>query len=365
MEAFQFFMPAHVYFGKDCIIKNQEALRGIGSKALIVTGKNSAKKNGSQKDIITALEAVGKKWVVFDEIEENPSLETVAKGAQFGVEQGVDFVVGIGGGSPMDSAKAIACLIANPGQEANCLFGAPLSHLPVVEIPTTAGTGSETTQYSIVTLHEKRTKASIPQTVFADISFLDAKYMDTLSPATTNNTAVDALTHLIEAYLSAKANFFSDQLVEMGLKLFCQCKEALKARKYDSEIREKLMLASTIGGMAIAQAGTSLPHALGYYLTYEKQIPHGRANGIVTQAYLELFPNRDKINVLLSLLDMSSIEEMGAFLKEVLDTMETFTAEDVAYYTKEVWKYQEKLKSYPYDLSIEDIQNLYAKSLLS
>ena len=364
METFQFFMPAHIYFGEDCILKNKDALKAIGNKALIVTGKSSAKKNGSQKDITAALDAIGKEWVVFDEIEENPSVETVAKGAQYGISENVDFVIGIGGGSPMDSAKAIACMIANPETGTEILFGAPAAHLPVVEIPTTAGTGSETTQFSIVTLHEKRTKAAISQAIFAEVSFLDSKYMDTLSASTTNNTAIDALTHLIEAYLAKKANFFSDRLVEMGIAVFKDCLLALKERSYNSEVRNKLMLASTIAGMAIAQAGTSIPHAMGYYLTYEKNIPHGRANGIVTQAYLELFPDQKKINVLLEGLGFSSILDFGSYLTEVLDEKEGFTMEDVTYYSAEVWKNQAKLQSYPYDLTKEDIEQVYSKSLL-
>lgn len=316
MNEFKFFMPTEVYFGQDCISKSKEAMKDLGGKALIVTGKSSAKKNGSQSDITKALEAIGKTWVLFDEIEENPSLETIGRGGELACKEAIDFVIGIGGGSPMDSAKAIACLAANPNQSVDILFGEKLAHLPVVEIPTTAGTGSETTQYAIVTLHEKRTKSSIPQSIFPAISYLDASYMNTLSPSITNNTAVDALTHLIEAYLAAKANIFSDKLVEIGLTYFKDCISALKSRKCSDEIREKLMLASTIGGMAIAQAGTSIPHAMGYYLTYEKGIPHGRANGIVTQAYMELFPNTEKIDAILKILNIPSIADLGALLKE-------------------------------------------------
>lgn len=180
----------------------------------------------------------------------------------------------------MDASKAIAVLTANPEADAEILFTDPSAKaLPVVEIPTTAGTGSEVTQYAILTLHEKRTKSGIMQPVFAAVSFLDPKYMDTLSAKVTNNTAVDAMSHLVESYLSANANTVSEKIVAMGLSYWKECIPALKAREYTPKVREKLMLASTIGGVAIAQTSTSIPHALGYFLTYEKQIPHGRANG--------------------------------------------------------------------------------------
>lgn len=364
MQSFEFFMPVHMYYGEDCVLKKKEVFKKFGKKAFLITGKNSAKKNGAQKDVITAMETLGMEWAIFDEIEENPSVETIVKGAEKGKKEKVDFVIGIGGGSPMDSAKAISCLLANPNADASILFGDTVSHVPVVEIPTTAGTGSETTQFSIVTLHDKRTKSSIKQKIFADASFLDAKYMKSLSSSTTNNTAIDALTHLIEAYLSVKANFFSDKLVEMGLDIFKDCMSALKEEKYPIEIREKLMLASTIAGISIAQAGTSLPHGMGYFLTYEKNIPHGRANGILTKAYLELFPERTKVNRILEFLNLASLDDLGEFLEEVLDTKEDFTEEEVIYYTEEVWKNKAKLASYPYPLTEKDLEIVYRKSLL-
>ncbi len=364
MKAFEFYMPVHIYCGKDCILENKEVFNQFGEKAFIITGRKSAKINGAQSDVITALKETGKEWIIFDEIEENPSVETIVRAAEIGIVAGANFVIGIGGGSPMDAAKAIACLAANPDKDASILFGKQVSHLPVVEIPTTAGTGSETTQFSIVTLHEKRTKGSIAQKIFADVSFLDAKYMEKLSIVTTNNTAVDALTHLIEAYLSSKSNFFSDKIVEIGLSIFQECMEALKERKYSSEVREKLMMASTIAGIAIAQAGTSLPHAMGYFLTYEKNIPHGRANGILTQAYMELFPEQAKVHQILRHLKMDSLEQLGGYLKEVLEDRESFTIEEVRYYTEEVLKNKAKLASYPYTLEAGDLEEVYKKSLM-
>lgn len=364
MDSFTYFMPTKVFFGKDCITNNKKVFSNFGSKALILTGKNSAKKNGSQLDITNALSAEKINYIIFDEVEENPSIETALKVAEIGKKEKIDFVIGIGGGSPMDCAKAVACLIANPEKGRELLTAnEQLKHIPVVEVPTTAGTGSETTPYSIVTDHQKRIKYSISQRIFAEVSFLDAKYMETLSPKVTNNTAVDALSHLIEGYMAKKSNFFSDKLAEAGMDIFKQCIPALKARKYSFEIREKLMLASTIAGMVIAQAGTSLPHAMGYYLTYEKNIPHGRANGILTKAYLELFPEKTKVNCILKHLGFQSLEELNDFFKEVLETEEIFTKEDISYYTKEVLKNKIKLSSYPYELTEQDIYSIYEKSI--
>ncbi len=366
MKGFRYFMPANTYFGKRCIAENKEALRPFGEKALIVTGRNSAKKNGSQADITAALEQLGKTWVLFDEIEENPSLETVCKGAALGKAEGVSFVIGIGGGSPMDSAKAIACLIANPEKDSSVLFGPPAAHLPVVEIPTTAGTGSEVTQYAVVTLHDKGTKSAISQLIFADVSFLDPGYMATLSPTVTNNTAIDALSHLLESYMAVRSSYLSEKMVEMGLSIFRECMPALLKKEYTDEDREKLMLASAIAGACIAQTSTSLPHGFGYFLTYDKGIPHGRANGLLMAAYLNSFQGKEaqKVEKMLQCMGLSSVQQLNEFLQAVLDTPESFSAEDVKNFTQKAMQYPERFASYPYVLTEDAVYQMYAKSLL-
>lgn len=365
MNAFNYFMPTKLFFGVNCISENKNVFNDYGSKAMIFTGKSSAKMNGSLNDIISVLEDLSKEYIIFDEVEENPSLETVAKSAEIGIKEGVDFVIGIGGGSPMDTAKAASCLIANPDKKSSDLFVADiLSHIPLIEIPTTAGTGSETTPYSVVTLHGQKTKSSIAQKVFAEAAFLDAKYMNTLSVKVTANTAVDALTHLIEGYMNKKANFMSDLLAESGFKTFSECISDLRAKEYTLETREKLLMASTIAGMEIAQSGTSLPHAMGYLPTYAKDIPHGQINGVLTKAYLELFGENEKVNRLLYLLGFKSLEELGDFLYDVLGETEKFTLEEINRYSDIVIKNKAKLSSHPLPLTREDIFQVYKKSLL-
>lgn len=367
MNVFRYFMPVNAYFGKDCIAQQKEAMRVLGKKAMIVTGRSSARKNGALQDMADALEALSIAWVLFDEVGENPDLETVLRAAQMAKTESVEFVIGIGGGSPMDATKAIAVLAANPEADSNILFEDPKAKaLPVVEVPTTAGTGSEVTQYAILTLHKKRTKQGIVQPLFASVSFLDPKYMEHLSPAITNNTAVDAMSHLVESYLSANANTVSEKIVDMGLSYWKDCIPALRERKYDAQIREKLMLASALGGVAIAQTSTSIPHALGYFLTYEKGIAHGRANGMVMQAYLDLFgKENERVQHVLSCLGLASTEELGALLRDILDCPETFTEDDIQYYAKRAMENPPKLATFPlYTLDEKKIQDVYRNSLL-
>ena len=365
MNGFRYFMPADCYFGRGCVSEQKNAMAKLGKKAMVVTGRSSAKKNGAQKDMTDALDALGIQWVLFDEIGENPDVETIERAAQIAVSEGVEFFIGIGGGSPMDASKAISVMAAAPEKGRDALWDAEAKALPIVAVPTTAGTGSEATQFAIVTLHEKRTKSSIAAHIFATVSYLDPKYMDTLPAGTTNNTAVDALTHLIESYLSVKANFISRKIAEMGLSLFRECMPALKARDYSAETRDKLMLMSALGGVAIAQTGTSLPHGMGYFLTYEKGLPHGMANGVLTRAYLEQFPAEDEnVPKLLEQLGMADTQALGAFLEEVLDHTATYTEEDIRYYTARFLEQPGKIASFPYPLSEQDIYQMFKKSLL-
>ena len=244
MGNFHYFMPTDCYFGRGCVAEHKAAMAKLGKKAMVVTGKTSAKRNGAQQDITDALDSLGIAWILFDEIEENPSVETVERAARLAIAEGIEFFIGIGGGSPMDSSKAIATMAAHPEQGTDALWNAENKALPVVAVPTTAGTGSEVTQYAIVTLHAKRTKSSIAAHIFATVAFLDPKYMDTLPARTTNNTAVDALTHLVESYLSAKATAVSREIAKQGLLLFKECMPALRERVYSPETRDKLMLMS-------------------------------------------------------------------------------------------------------------------------
>ena len=362
---FQYQMPVKVLFGAGCVAENRGLLASLGKKALIMTGRSSAKKNGSLADVTAALLAEGRAYLLFDRVEENPQAETIAQAVGLAREAGCDFVIGIGGGSPMDAAKAAALLLANPQRGTECfLQREELPRAPLALLPTTAGTGSEVTQYSIVTFPEKHTKMSIFHTLFADLAFVDAGYMAALPVEVTRNTAVDALTHLIEAYLSKKANFMSDQLAETGFSLFRDCLPCLRAGAFAAADRERLMLCSMLAGMTIAQAGTSLPHGLGYALTVDKGIPHGRANGILTPAYLACFGDQTRVNRLLGLLGMESIAALAEFLQAVLRPREAFTAADVARYTAQFMENPAKMAAHPEPMDGAGIEKIYTEALL-
>lgn len=285
-----FHMPTKVYCETNCVRAHAKELASFGKKALLVTGRKSAFQNGSVRDVQDALSSQGVECAVFNEVEENPSVETVMKGRDRGLSEGADFVIGIGGGSPMDAAKAIALMIRRKDDGADYLYdaNAATEALPVVCIPTTCGTGSEVTAVSVLTRHSLRAKGSIPHKIFPELALLDGKYLLSAPRSVIADTSIDALSHMYESYLNKKATDLTAMCVDAGLKIWSRSRKAILAgQPLTAENCRDMLLASMLAGMAIAHTGTTLPHGLSYPLTYETGMPHGKACGYFLPGYLK------------------------------------------------------------------------------
>lgn len=356
-------MPTKVFAQTDSVRNHKSELKKLGNCPLIVTGRHSSKINGSLKDIEDSLKELSMRYYIFDEIEENPSVETCEKAARYALEQGCDMVIGVGGGSPLDASKAIALLMKNPEEDGRIFYRAEeLSWVPVAAVPTTAGTGSEVTPYAILTVHKWKTKRSISHRIFPDVAFVDAKYLHYTSKSVLISTAVDALAHLVEGRINVKSNRYNQMLSEYGMTLWGQAKNALKKEKPSEEEYELLMEASTIAGMTISHTGTSLPHGMSYYLTYEQGIPHGRAVAIFLVAYMKASNNRELLNLITSKLGFADVDEMDAFLKEILGEI-CVSKTDVQRYVSELSSDAKRLSSTPYKVTSETLWRMYESSI--
>jgi alcohol dehydrogenase class IV len=225
-----FYMPTKVIMEVGCVIKHKESMRGLGKKAMLVTGRNSAKYNGSQADVTQALQSMGISYVIYDQVMSNPTIDCVYEGASLAKKENVEFIISIGGGSPMDAGKAIALLAAQEVSKEN-LFAGQYEHkvLPMVHVPTTAGTGSEVTQYAILTNDKAQTKTSIATPfLFPTIAFCDPTYMMGLNDTVTINTAIDALSHAIEGMLSIRSTALSDALAVESIQVIMQNIKSVK-----------------------------------------------------------------------------------------------------------------------------------------
>ncbi len=320
----KFYMPVKVFDEKDSVMNHSGEIGALGKKALIVTGKGSAFSNGSYDDVITALKKEGVSYLTFSEVEENPSTDTIFKAGEKYRSEGVDFVIGIGGGSPMDAAKAIALVLKHPEADLDYLYDASKdgSALPVACVPTTCGTGSEVTGVSVLTRHDRKTKISMVHKVFPVYAFIDGKYLSKAPHTLMVNSSVDAFSHLVESVLNAKADDYVKMTAYAGLKMWSETKEVLAGEKaIDDEGLSCLMRSSCMAGMSIAQSGTTLPHALSYPVTYDMGVPHGKAVGYFLPGFLSAAPEEER-DELLRLSGFSGLQEFESFIDKVYDGFE-------------------------------------------
>lgn len=332
MEFF-FYLPTRIYFASHALEAHGDELKAMGSKALIVTGRSSAEKNGSLADVISSLDKLGIPYEHFNEVEANPSVETVYKGVELAKLKGADFIIGIGGGSPLDAAKAMALVAANDLTYEELFSGNyAKSPLPYVAVPTTAGTGSEATPYAILTDNRIGNKRNLAYpSMFPDMAFLDPRYTAYLPYETTVNTALDALSHSLEGYLSSRVSRIVEPIALESISILGKALKKLRTSDEISEkVRHKLLYGSLLGGMVISHTGTTCVHAMGYPLTYHKGIDHGRANALLMPAYLDFLEKYNhRVADVLDSLGMKKIAEFDELISDLLGTKESIGVEEI------------------------------------
>lgn len=349
----QLYNPTKVYSEENCVIAHSSELRQLGSKAMIVTGRHSAVKTGALADVVKALGETP--YVIFDKIEENPSVETVMAARAVALAEGADFFIGIGGGSPMDASKAIALMAANPDEDESVFYTPKaLPHFPVACVPTTCGTGSEVTPYAILTRHALQTKKSISHKIFPALALLDAKYLKTMSRAGLINTCVDALSHLLESYLNTNTNELNRVYSRQGLVLWAAFRDRLLEDTLEDADFTRMLHASMVAGLAITHTGTSLPHGLSYPVTYTLGIPHGRAVGMFLGGYVELYADQAEATEAVQMLGFESTSAFRRYMNELLGAVEV-PAELLETAATAILSDPGKLKNYPFPITKETL----------
>ncbi len=347
-----FDMPVRVIEDRDAVLQSGGELRKLGKRALVVTGRSSAKRSGALRDLETVFLAEGISYEVFDGVEENPSVETVLSAADRYRDPLPDFVAGIGGGSPMDAAKAIAVMLLYPGKSGNFLYEKTDDSrtLPVVLIPTTCGTGSEVTKVSVLTVEKDRTKRSIAHRHYPVLALLDPKYLKSAPLSIIRSTAADAFAHLVESTVNSKATDFSRMVSDAGFRLFSRVRDKLLLRdgSLSDEDYQDLLNVSLLAGVSIAQAGTSIPHTLSYKLTYTLGTPHGKASAVFLPGYLrEADPAETKR--ILELSGFNGTDALEAWLTLVLGPVDA-SPELLREAVEETLAAKEKLKNAPFSV---------------
>ncbi len=276
----EFFMPSRLVTGANCVQENASRLAALGKRCLLVTSGSAARRSGALAEVTGALEGQGIAWSLFDGITQNPALADCQAGGRAAFAFGADFVLGIGGGSALDAAKAAAVFAANPDMTEAEFYSArwPKAPLPIALVGTTAGTGSELTSVSVLTDSAGRKHSIHDPRLYAALALGDARYTLSLPRSVTLSTGIDAVAHCVESAFSRKADGLSRLFAAQGVRLaFPALSAAAAGEELNLRQREQLYEASLLGGLAINRTGTAFPHNVGYYLTERYHIPHGYA----------------------------------------------------------------------------------------
>ena len=294
LKSFPFAIPTRISFGEGAATAAAEETRALGRRPVVITdpGVQAA---GLVDPITGSLKRAGLTPLVFAEVEANPRAEPVDRGAAAAEEHGADVIVAVGGGSALDSAKAISAVLAHGGScldyEYDAVVGdrVPGPSTPIVAIPTTSGTGSEVTLWAIVTDISRNYKAPIGSPHLAPrVALVDPSLTVSLPPAVTAGTGMDALTHAIEGYTARCSNPISDALCLYAAELVSSFLVRAFEDGADLEARSGMMLASLLAGMGFGNSDTAAVHSMGEALGGLKDIPHGVAMAICLPHVLRL-----------------------------------------------------------------------------
>ena len=300
---FQYYVPSRILFGKGQLNKlSRKKLPGKKALIVISSGK-STRANGYLDRVQEQLEQAGVAFVVFDKIAPNPTKSIVMEGAQVARENGCDFILGLGGGSSIDSAKAIAVMTANDGDLWDYVYGGtggaqrmPNKPLPVVAITTTAGTGTEADAWSVVTNEETNEKIGFGNdNTFPVLSIVDPDLMLSVPPKFTAYQGFDALFHSSEGYLSKRASLMSDMYALKAVEMVGQNLAAVVKNGADEEAREKVAFGNTLGGFVMSVGTTTSEHAIEHAMSaYHENLPHGAGLIMISLAYYRHFAKTEE-----------------------------------------------------------------------
>jgi alcohol dehydrogenase len=295
------YIPTRTLFGAGQLNNLKDQVMP-GKKAMIVISKGkSTRANGYLTRVEEQLKLAGVETVVFDKVEPNPLKSTVMAGAAFAKENGCDFVVALGGGSPMDASKAIAIMAANPGDlwdyvqsgtgKRNAIKNKPL---PIVAITTTAGTGSETDAGGVITNEVTKEKVGIKDNgLFPVFAIVDPELMKSVPPKFTAFQGWDALSHSMEGYINNKVNLMSDMYAITAIENVSRYLARAVKDGNDMEARERVAFANNLSGVVMCVGTTSSQHSLEHAMSaYHQDLPHGAGLIILSKAYFTHFINK-------------------------------------------------------------------------
>lgn len=282
-----FVIPNHTVVGTNVLGEAAPLLKKMGNKAFIVTGRHVAVSD-MMKQLTALLDENGIGCVIFDGITGEPTDTMIEKGVEMLKSSGCDFIIGIGGGSPLDSAKAIAAMTVNEGSIAD-YNGKEITGeiLPLAAIPTTAGTGSEATKFTVITDSEKGIKMLLKGDVLVPkLAIVDSSFTVGAPKSVTSATGLDALTHAVEAYTSRKAFSMTDTLAVSAVKRIMKYLPIAYREPDNSLAREQMSIAALEAGICINNSSVTIVHGMSRPIGALFHVPHGMSNAMLLKECL-------------------------------------------------------------------------------
>ncbi len=336
MYDFNYYQPTEIRFGRGKVNEVGDAVKRFGTKCLIVTTPEFPEIAPLYARIKKILTEAGVKWAHFDQVQPNPTTENITAGADMAKDLGAEVMLGVGGGSSMDSAKAIAVEATHEGTAWDYLFfkTPPTDKtLPIVAVTTTSGTGAHVTQVAVMTETKSRTKSAIYNSiVFPRVSIVDPELMVTVPEHVTASTGWDVFCHSFESCIHTNKSPYIDLIAMGAIRLVVKNLPLLLNDLKNIEARTEMALADTYAGLSIANAGVTLPHGMGMAIGgMYPHIAHGETLAIVYPAFsrftyksaIQEFASMGRIlnpqlnNIPDEEAAEKSCEEIDAFLKKI------------------------------------------------
>ena len=288
-QTYQFKAPSVIVNGPGAAKEVGSFAKGIGKKALIVTDSN-LEKLGLLNDVKNSLGAAGIPFAIYNKVISEPTMDYTDEGLKIYQKARADFLVAVGGGSPIDAAKAIAALANNPGKMSD--FAGPNKiprpGAPLIAIPTTAGTGSEVTQFTIITDTTRDVKMLIASPhIIPRVALVDPLMTLTMPQGITAATGLDALTHAIEAYISAKAQPITDTLALQAIRVIAGNLRQAWSNGENIEARTNVLIGALQAGMAFSNSSVALVHGMARPIGAYFHVPHGVSNAALLPMVIE------------------------------------------------------------------------------
>ena len=294
MKTISQFLPVKVIFGTGSIEKLGEETKQYGSRVLLVTRPWSKEEAPHFEKAKALLEAAGLYVVVYDKVVPNPTTTTINEASEIVKAEKLDVVVGVGGGSTIDTAKAVAVGATHEGEAWDYVYSETKTAdknktLPIIAVTTTSGTGSHVTKYAVFSNPDVKVKSTIVnEAVFPRVAIVDPDLLTSMDAFVTATTGFDAFAHAFESYTNVNANRFMDTLMVEAMDIILNNLRKAVAEPENKEVRALMAYADTLAGMGIANVGTTLPHSIGQPISGKcPWVSHGQSLALVYPEFLK------------------------------------------------------------------------------